>query len=214
VFVTHTHSKGSTYKEPGTYVEVVHPPITYDGEIYPELKDRRMNKFLLGVVRNWEALSDYEKISLLRIPNFDTNFDKEFLENVRLIRLRIKEGKSLYNDKRSRYTMLSNKDLKSKGFDVPEQKLLCRMFHFYLGELQLNTNKGIPRKLLSLDQKRILKEFHFYELYNIDFEPRKNQTLQPNLNLFANDIIVNNGIVEKFGMNRIRQSYFQEKKRT
>mmetsp|Transcript_699 Transcript_699/g.770 ORF Transcript_699/g.770 Transcript_699/m.770 type:complete len:175 (+) Transcript_699:169-693(+) len=173
-----------------------------------------MSKFINAVVRNWKKLSDYEKICLLRIPNFDTNFDPEFLENVRLIRLWIKKGKSLYIDERTRYIMLTKKEMRERGLIDTEEIMLCRMFHFYLGELQLNTNKGIPRKLLSLDQKRILKEFHFYELYNIDFEPRKNQTLQPNLNLFANDIIVNNGIVEKFGMNRIRQSYFQEKKRT
>mmetsp|Transcript_47910 Transcript_47910/g.54282 ORF Transcript_47910/g.54282 Transcript_47910/m.54282 type:complete len:336 (-) Transcript_47910:812-1819(-) len=201
------YSNNGNKKEPGTYVEVVHPPITYDGEIYPELKDRRMNKFLLGVVRNWEALSDYEKISLLRIPNFDTNFDKEFLENVRLIRLRIKEGKSLYNDKRSRYTMLSNKDLKSKGFDVPEQKLLCRMFHFYLGELQVIARGA--RKLLSLDQKRVLKEIHFYELFNMDFGLRTRQggtriRTPIFLKNYENDIILNNGIEEKFGMIRKR----------
>jgi len=43
------YSNNGNKKEPGTYVEVVHPPTTYDGVIYPEYKDTMMSKFINAV---------------------------------------------------------------------------------------------------------------------------------------------------------------------
>ena len=76
------------------------------------------------------------------------------------------------------------------------------MFQYYLGEYQLNNQRDRKPNMLSIDQRKFLKECHFYELYEIDFLPRDNMMRQ-NLNNFKVEIIVINGIREKFGMIRV-----------
>jgi len=73
------------------------------GVVLPSMKYRGMELWIRDMVNQWSDLTEYQRISLLRIPDLNVNFDigYPFLDHVGKIRVLTEEGNLLYQVKKT-----------------------------------------------------------------------------------------------------------------